>query len=119
MIFAMHNLIIFISIFIIASCSSTPSKKGEGKAQPSNEKIWIVKPDGSLSCGERAGQSPQEAAQGLEKAGAKIFQSRAAHDGKMHMMVCGAETGATIELLIHSKDLSLAEEQGYKLKESK
>lgn len=78
--------------------------------------FWVVKPDGSKSCGIRKGISPKEAAKDLESVGVPVLRQKLGHDGKVRMMVCGADTGNQIELLIDGKGLPLAGERGYRVK---
>lgn len=78
--------------------------------------VWIVKPDGSKSCGVRKGISPKDAARELEQSGVKVLKQRVGHDGKMRMMVCGADTGAQVELLIDGKGLPTAGDKGFRVK---
>lgn len=76
--------------------------------------VWIAKADGSQSCGMQSGMTAEQAAQELKKAGIRVLGQRTGQDGQMHMMVCGAATGATVEALIDGEQLDAAEKLGYK-----
>lgn len=120
-------------VFLAVGCSSKPATKPE----PQESKLeiptpgavdktvrigaregqfWVVRPDGSKSCGVRKGHSAKHAAQELESAGIKVLKSRSGHDGKMRMMVCGADTGQQVELFIDGSGLPVASQKGFRVK---
>ena len=113
---------------LLVGCSSNERSKSDSKAaqeSPSEEapsasdlkgKVWVAKPDGSKSCGTQSGMTPDQAATELAKAGVKVYQKQAGNDGMMHMMVCGAETGNTVEAQIDGEQYDAAAKLGYKLK---
>lgn len=78
--------------------------------------VWVVRPDGSKSCGVKKGITPKAAAQELESAGVKVLKQRMGHDGLMRMQVCGADTGNLVELLIDGQGLPTASRIGFRIK---
>ena len=104
------------------SDSSSSSRGRDGKpriydldAQP-GKRIWVVKPDGSKSCAVKRGITAKRAASVLKRKGLQVIRFRKAHDGKMRMQVCGADTGNQVELLVDGAGLPLAGKNGYRLK---
>ena len=83
---------------------------------PRAGKIWISRPDGSKSCGVKKGVTPREAARELEAEGVHVIRQRIGHDGQMRMMVCGADTGNLLELLIDGEGLPAASKKGFRVK---
>jgi hypothetical protein len=114
--------------FLFQACSSKPVAKdgpiyvppSEAPAAPSLEArkgpVWVVKSDGSKSCGVKKGITPKQASQELEASGVKVQRARMGHDGQMRMMVCGADTGNRVELLIDGQFLPSASEKGFRVK---
>lgn len=87
--------------------------KPEVSTSALSEKIWITRPDGARSCGIHEGQSIDEGASELRKAGVRVLDSRKASDGKMHLMVCGAAEGSMNAFLISQEDLEKAVSLGF------
>lgn len=92
------------------------SESQEPEAGELSGHIWVAKPDGSKSCGTQSGMTTEQASAELKKAGIKVFQLKNGQDGLMHMMVCGAATGTTLDALIDGSQYSAAQKLGYKLK---
>jgi hypothetical protein len=82
---------------------------GFGRQMPSvnsSRSLWVVRADGTQSCGMKEGQPIEEAAQELKSVGVNILDARKGSDGKMHIMVCGAPEGSINAFLIAEEDLS-------------
>lgn len=81
-----------------------------------SSRIWVFMKDGSKSCGA---ESPDEVvsiekARGvLTKAGVQVFDAKKGQDGKLHVQMCGADTGSQNQLLIEEKDLKKAQSLGF------
>jgi hypothetical protein len=111
-----------------AACSnskvkSSPVKSSDTQPQvsaPSAEalkgQVWVSKADGSKSCGMQGGMTPEQAVAEFKKAAVKVHAKRAGRDGMMHMMVCGAATGNTVEVLIDGENYEVAQKLGYQVK---
>jgi hypothetical protein len=129
----LRNFTIFCVVGFFLSLASCANSKGSQKiknatplqsqdasqgaaAEPVTGRIWVVKADGSKSCGAQAGMTPEQSMQELKKAGIKVHQHKAGQDGMMHMMVCGADTGNTVEALIDGENLPGASKLGYRRK---
>ena len=78
--------------------------------------VWVVRPDGSKSCGVKKGITPRAAAQELESSGIRVLKQRTGHDGQMRMLVCGADTGNLVELFIDGQGLPTASKKGFRVK---
>ena len=123
------SLGIATAAFLFQACSSKPVAPEAGPVYvppteisdpPSLEArkgpVWVVKPDGSKSCGVKKGITPKQASQELESQGVKVQRARMGHDGQMRMMVCGADTGSRVELLIDGQFLPTASAKGFRVK---
>lgn len=98
----------------ILCCSMFLAVTASAEKQATGAKVWIVKPDGSKQCGMEKGVEPKKDAKKLSKKGVKIYESRKGSDGQMHVALCGAASGDTVEHLISAKHLNIATKQGYK-----
>lgn len=110
--------ILLFALFVSTGCTTEQVDKREWKVKATTEneqKIWVMKADGSRQCEKKAVQplSPKKAALDLQAAGIPVFASQAGQDGKMHSQRCGAPTGGTVELQISRGDLTKALAQGY------
>ncbi len=83
------------------------------KLEPVKGRVWIYKPDGSKSCGIKKGESLEREKRILKRLGLRIFKARTRHDGKMRVLVCGADTGNLFEFQIDGRGLPIAGRQGY------
>lgn len=116
----MKNGILFLALLFLTSCA-TEEKKPEAQWQvkvtkEGEKKVWVWKSDGSKQCDAPAKLSPSRAAQDLKQSGVLVYQYRSGNDGMMYPSVCGAGTGATVELEISQNDLLKALKAGFKAK---
>ena len=94
------NLTILATI-LVASCgqqSLTNSSESEGSQNnqanntaPTNERIFVFKPDGSLQCSSDKGTTLKKMEK--ELAGIKIHSRKKRHDGLLRAQICGSVTG--------------------------
>jgi len=113
---------VFLGIFSVLLMSSASPRLPKKPAPPATtalaanvEPIWVFKKDGSQSCGLMPGDSIEGAKTQLEKAGVKVIEARKQSDGKMHIQMCGADTGQVNQFKIDKKDLTKAIALGYQL----
>jgi hypothetical protein len=81
-------------------------------------KVWVKKPDGSLSCdqaveGHKEDQVNDTGAVLLKKEGINVFEFKKTNDGQMRAAVCGIPTGNEDSFLISEKDLAKATALGF------
>lgn len=70
---------------------------------------WIVRSDGSKSCdAEDSGEALEVGAKLLRENGIRVVESKKIFDQKMHIMMCGAETGRLNAYRIAKSDLPVA-----------
>lgn len=100
-----RSMFIFLSVFLLVWTAWGFGRQAT-TATSSKVLVWVVRSDGAQSCGMKAGQSIEEAAQELKSAGVNMVESRKASDGLMHIMVCGASEGTLNAFLIPQEDLS-------------
>lgn len=122
------SMVIAVALSVsLGACTASrpqPEKKSLPPAKTSEEieltarsgQVWVVRPDGSKSCGVKKGLTPRAAAQELEGVGVRVFKQRTGHDGLMRMMVCGTDTGNLVELLIDGRGLPIASKKGFRVK---
>lgn len=82
-------------------------------AAPVTDQVWVSRSDGAESCAPKSGQSLEEGAAELKKAGVRVLDQRKGDDGKMHMQMCGAPTGSMNAYLIARDDLPKAIAHGF------
>ena len=83
-------------------------------AQAEDDTIEVFKPDGSLQCEDDEGISLTEMARDLRRQGIGIVDSRKGHDGIFRMTMCGASTGNINIFSIFMRDLTEAEDIGFR-----
>lgn len=111
----------FLSVLLLLSCAHAASRKAPANALEAtsgsaaqalpaseNEGVWVLRPDGSVSCGGVKAQSLDEAKAELERAGISILDQWHGSDGRLHVMVCGAPSGQVNAFLIRRADLAKA-----------
>lgn len=119
-------LLCALPLFFFAACSSTGTKTGPTDPvsktkkevknyDPRPGRVWVYRQDGSKSCGVKKGLPLTTAVSELDQRGVRVFKQRKNHDGKMRMMVCGAETGMQNELHIDGQSLPVAGAMGYRV----
>lgn len=115
-----HSFFAFLAVFFLVACASAeqkPQKKWEVKVSTqAGSKVWVWRSDGSKQCDTPAQITPESATQALKKQGIVVFQSQSGSDGRMYPSVCGAGTGATVELEISRVDLVKAQHMGFQVK---
>lgn len=74
-------------------------------------KTYVYKYDGSRQCQTQQGETLENMSK--ELAGIKIFSQAKHSDGKMHMSVCGGNTGIANVYLIPESDLKKAIDRGF------
>ncbi len=122
---AFKRIIFFCALpLLVVGCASTgtksdgipkSSKKELPSYSPREGKFWVYRLDGSKSCGVKKGMPLSKAVSELDKRGVRVLKRRKSHDGKMRMMVCGADTGMQIELRIDGQSLPIAGALGYRV----
>lgn len=106
----------FVSILLICCGPAYAAGKKQPAATSSEAaQIWVSRPDGSLSCGIKEAQTLESAAQELEKAGVRAFESGKGNDGKMRAQMCGVATGHLNRFKISESDLEKAKALGFAL----
>ena len=90
------------------------SSQNDAQSQTQANSIWVSRADGGQSCLPGSGQSLEDGAALLRKSKVRVLDSRKGNDGKMHIQVCGAPTGAANSYLIPREDLAQAVAQGFK-----
>lgn len=96
-----------------------PEQRWDVKVSTSGEpRVWVWRHDGSRQCDTPAQITPESAARDLKSRGIMVYRFQAGNDGMMYPSVCGAGTGATVDLEIATADLGKAERLGYKRKSS-
>ena len=103
-----------VQAFSSARKATTEQSSAAGSAQPAGERVWVVRPDGSQSCGLKEPQSLADGEKALKEAGIATFGSNKGNDGMMHMQMCGASTGGLNGYLIQKQDLPRAIALGFK-----
>ena len=78
-------------------------------AESAAASVWVLRPDGSQSCGEKEGQAIEDARPELERAGVAVLDQWHGSDGLMHILVCGAPSGQVNAFQIRAGDLSKAQ----------
>jgi hypothetical protein len=111
---------ISVLIFVLSACSSAeqkPQSRWQVKVKKaSDERVWVVKSDGSRQCEGKSKFSPDAAARELTSSGILVFQKASGSDGRVYTANCGAPTGKTVELEIAATDLPAAQALGYRAK---
>lgn len=88
------------------------TKPPTGYTEKNLGSITIVKADGSLQCGMRAGIDLDVMAR-EELPGIEILEAEKRPDGLMRIQVCGAETGILNSYKIRHRDLTKAQKAGF------
>lgn len=117
----LYLLVVGLALSLLACTAEQkkPEKRWDVKVTTSGEpKTWVWRYDGSRQCDTPAQITPESAARDLKSRGVMVYQFRTGSDGMMYPSVCGAGTGATVELEIGRSDLPKAERLGYKRKTS-
>lgn len=83
---------------------------GFAGANPASSTVWVSKPDGSKQCQQEGIVALTAMQKELTEAGIKVLGMKKENDGKMHMQMCGADTGALNVFEISVADLKKAEE---------
>lgn len=78
------------------------------------EEAEVYKPDGTLLCDQGREITLAEMSRQLRRAGVGILTSRKGHDGRYRDIMCGASTGDINIFKISGKDLTRAEETGFR-----
>lgn len=105
---------VLVTIVTAVSVFGAGKKALESGSEQNANSVWVLRPDGSQSCGMKAGQTTEEAGEELKKAGVQLLDSMKGTDGKMHAMMCGMPEGKVNAYLIPEKDLLKAESLGFK-----
>jgi hypothetical protein len=109
--------LILLSVLLCSlGLSACAGKAQKQEVLPTENSVWVWKPDGSKSCGFKEGISPDGAAQELQKAGIRVLAKRKSTDGMMHVEMCGAATGDTVEMEVPASQLKQVISKGYKLR---
>ena len=77
--------------------------------------VWITRSDGGRQCENGSGDSLESGKDALEKAHVRVLESMKQGDGKMHIALCGAESGKQNAYRIQKSDLAQALGLGFKL----
>lgn len=106
-----------LALFSLAACTSAeqkPESKWDVKvSQERDQKVWVVKPDGSKQCAKGGGLTVAKASEELRAKGVIVHQGRNGTDGRMRIQKCGADTGRTVELEISKIDVGIANQLGF------
>ena len=104
----------FGAVFLIIGCDARAfSQKQAPTVAPLPESVWVTRTAGAQSCSPKSGKALEDGAADLKRAKVRVIESRKASDGKMHMQMCGVETGENNAYLIPRDDLQMAVAQGY------
>ncbi len=104
-----------VQAFGSARKSSVPTAQAPAQSQPvAGDRVWVVRSDGSQSCGLKEPQALADGEKALKDAGIASFGSSKGNDGMMHMQMCGASTGGLNGYLIQKQDLQRATALGFK-----
>ena len=117
-------IVLFILFFTLATgmAGGKMGRMGKNSIKTSDlnldHKVWISKPDGSLSCdqaeeGHKEGHATSTGAGLLKKEGINVFEFKKINDGQMRAAVCGIPTGNEDSFLISDKDLAKATALGF------
>lgn len=86
-------------------------------ASPSNDRVWISRPDGSLQCDDSIVQKGRdliaEANAQLKKKGVHVIESKKRNDGQVRAQMCGISTGNETSFLIPKKEFKKAKALGF------
>lgn len=77
--------------------------------------IWVSRPDGAMSCEPGSGLTVEKGVEELRKEKIEVLEARKGTDGKMHIQMCGASEGTTIQVRIPKEALPGAKMRGYEL----
>lgn len=116
-----YLIFVFLPTLLLLACAGAeqkqPEKRWEVKVKTEGEpKVWIWRHDGSRQCDTPAQISPEGVAKDLKRQGVMVYQFRRGNDGMMYPAVCGAGTGATVDLEIARADLVKVQRLGFKVK---
>ncbi|TNE38524.1 MAG: hypothetical protein EP347_06035 [Alphaproteobacteria bacterium] len=98
------GLFVTLGLFVISTA-----------AQAEDETTEVFKPDGSLQCEATQAITLTEMARDLRRRGIGVLDSRKGHDGVFRMTMCGASTGNINIFSIFLRDLTEAEEIGFRV----
>lgn len=73
--------------------------------------VRVYKYDGSLQCGVAPSMALEDMVRELK--GIEVIAQEKAHDGLMHVQVCGSPTGKANVYKIYGKDLAEAQQRGF------
>lgn len=107
--------------FILFACVSaeqnSDNRRWDVKVSTSGSgRIWVWKYDGSRQCDSPAQITPEGMARELKGRGIMVYEFRKGSDGMVYPSVCGAKTGATVELEIDHADLEKVQRVGFQMK---
>jgi hypothetical protein len=111
------DLILFLSIFGVfvsgfAAAGPTQAKKMIRPVQQ-KEGVWVMRPDGALSCEPDSGRTLAQDAEALKKAKIPVLDSKKESDGKVHVQMCGASQGTFNAYLIPKDQVTGAKKLGF------
>lgn len=88
--------------------------ENNGLNEAQKNEVWVKRSDRGMQCSPGSGQSLDEGAAELRKAGIEVLKAERGHDQKMRIQVCGASTGRENSYLIYRKNLPKAIFLGFK-----
>jgi hypothetical protein len=103
---------------IVFSFGATSVALGEKKptlAEHDENSVWVSRSDGALSCEPGSGQPLEQGVEELRKGKVEVLEARKSTDGKMHIQMCGASEGSTIQVRISKESLPLAKARGFEV----
>ena len=75
--------------------------------------VWVSKSDGALSCEPGSGQLLEKSVEDLKNKKIQVLEARKGTDGRMHIQMCGASVGTTIQVRVPKEDLPAVKAQGF------
>ncbi|MBI2712803.1 MAG: hypothetical protein HYX41_08125 [Bdellovibrio sp.] len=99
----------------LACIANAYSEKKPSSLVNPDGSVWVSKSDGALSCEPGSGQLLEKSVDELKKENIHVLDARKGNDGKMHIQMCGASVGTTIQVRIPKEDLAVMQKKGFDL----
>ena len=104
----MNNLLLVIGIFSTFGIALVFSE-----AAGAEERIYVIKADGSKQCESDSGVDLATMRKELSTVGIKVYSQKKGHDGREGIALCGSPTGQINIYEIASDDLAQAVKNGF------
>lgn len=80
------------------------------------QSVWVYRSAGEQSCEKESGQPMSELIVEMDSIGVNVLESKVEKDGKMHIQMCGADTGKLNYIRVTKENAFKLVNRGFKEK---